>query len=104
MPPAHLLRRACLCVGACIALSTSLATSIHAQTVGPGAVAGPVNVPAGTTTIVGSTTITSTGTNAGVNATSTGTAILDPTGGPSPGAILVQTANGNALQALTGGT
>jgi hypothetical protein len=77
---------------------------VRAQTIGPGPVAGPRNVPAGTTTVVGSTTITSTGTNAGVNVTNTGTLIFDSTAGPSPGAISVQTVNGNALQAASGGT
>lgn len=69
--------------------------------VGPGAVAGPVNVSVEGTTIVGSTTVTSGGANNGTNVTGN-TLTLDSLLGPSPGAILVQVQNGNALMANGG--
>lgn len=92
-------------VALCGALvATALVAQPSLAQVGPGAVVGPVNVPAGSQTVVGSTTISSTGTNAGVNVTGTGVLTFDATTGPSPGPIAVQTVNGNALQAASGGT
>ena len=69
--------------------------------VGPGAVVGPVNVNVEGTTIVGDTTVTSSGTMSGANVTGF-QLTLDSLLGPSPGAILIQTVNGNALNANGG--
>lgn len=69
--------------------------------VGPGAVNGPVLVTTQDTSIVGSTTVTSTGTNAGANVTGS-ILTLDSLLGSSPGLIIVQTTNGNALNANGG--
>lgn len=86
-----------------LAVLTVLATSARADIiVGPGAVAGPVNVSVEATFIVGSTTVTSGGATAGTNVTGS-TLTIDSLLGPAPGSILVQTLNGNALQA-NGGT
>lgn len=74
----------------------------HAQTVGPGTVNTTVNVSATPTTIVGGTTVSTTGTTAGTNVTGS-TLLVDSLAGPSPGAITIQSVNGNAL-AANGGT
>ena len=63
-----------------------------------GAVSGPISVTVQATNIVGNSTITSTGTNAGANVTGF-TLTVDSLLGPSPGAIIIQTGNGNALNA-----
>ncbi|MDR3503669.1 MAG: hypothetical protein P4L79_13915 [Legionella sp.] len=69
--------------------------------VGPGAVTGPVNVNIEGTTIVGSTTVTSGGATNGTNVTGF-LLTLDSLLGPSPGTIIIQTLNGNALNANGG--
>lgn len=69
--------------------------------IGPGAVSGPVSVTTQATSIIGSTTVTATGTNAGANVTGS-ILTLDSLLGPSPGLIVVQTNNGNALNANGG--
>ncbi len=86
-----------------LTVMTLLAASARADIiVGPGAVAGPVNVSVENTVIVGSTTVTAGGATAGTNVTGS-TLTLDSLLGPAPGAILLQTLNGNALNA-NGGT
>ncbi|MFY3152431.1 autotransporter outer membrane beta-barrel domain-containing protein [Achromobacter xylosoxidans] len=62
-----------------------------AQTVGPGNISSTVNVGAGTTTMVGGTNV-STATGAGVQVSGGGTLIIDPSAGPSPGSVSIQTA------------
>lgn len=80
----------------------SLTFSAYAEIiVGPGAVVGPVSVSIEGTTIVGSTTVTSGGATNGTNVTGL-LLTLDSLLGPAPGAILIQTLNGNALNANGG--
>lgn len=88
-------------IAANILLVSAQTTLTHAADVGPGSIAGPVNVNAQNTTIVGSTTVTSSGTTNGTNVTGS-LLTLDSLLGPSPGMILIQTLNGNALNANGG--
>ena len=82
-------------------------TSTYADVImGPGSISGvgvPISVTSitGPTSIVGSTTVTSTGTIAGANVAGS-ILTLDSLLGPSPGPILIQTNNGNALNAVGG--
>lgn len=62
-----------------------------AQTVGPGNISSTVNVGAGATTMVGGTNV-STATGAGVQVSGGDTLIIDPSAGPSPGSVSIQTA------------
>lgn len=65
--------------------------------IGPGSISGPISVSTATS-IVGSTTITSTLTNAGANVLAS-ILTLDSLLGPNPSPIIIQTNNGNALNA-----
>ena len=85
-----------------VLFSAALAVPALAADVGPSppTITAPVNVT-GNTRIVGSTIISVTGTNNATNV-SGGTLTLDSTAGPSPGAITIQTVNGNGLNATAG--
>ncbi|TIX21263.1 hypothetical protein, partial [Mesorhizobium sp.] len=69
----------------------------EAQTVGPGTITSTVNVTSGITTVVGNTTISTAGSTPATNVTG-GMLTFDLTAGPSPGAIIVQSVNGNGVQ------
>lgn len=89
-------------LGGTIAAVLPMPHAAQAQTVGPGTVTTTVNVSSGTTTVLGNTTISTTGSTAATNVTG-GTLTFNLTQGPSPGRIIVQSVNGNAVQA-NGGT
>jgi hypothetical protein len=78
-----------------------------AQTVGPSppTVTTTIVVPPGvTTTVVGTTEVSTGGTDKGALVQAGGTLIVDTAAGPLPGPINFSTVNGNALEALAGGT
>lgn len=84
-----------------VAVSVDVSESLAQVVVGPGAVPPPVTVPPDKV-IVGSTTVTAAGATNATNVTS-GLLLINPTLGPSPGPVVLQTQNGNGLNA-NGGT
>ncbi|MER8442874.1 DUF6065 family protein [Mesorhizobium sp. M1066] len=81
--------------------ATLIPQPVEAQTVGPGTVNTTVSTGSGMTTVVGNTTISTTASTAATNVTG-GTLIFDATKGPIAGRIIVQSVNGNAVQANGG--
>ena len=73
----------------------------QSQTIGPSPppITTTINVSSGVTTIVGSTDVATTLTTPATNVTG-GQLVIDSVAGPSPGAITIQTENGNAVQAI----
>lgn len=85
----------------CFTLMVIPITSAYADIIISGAVNGPISVTTQNTSIIGSTTVTSTGANFGANVTGS-LLTIDSLLTPFPGPILIQTLNGNALNANGG--